>query len=179
MLVVLTIALMMTHLQIGVGIAGEEGIQAVMASDFVVGRFKFLKRLLLLHGFWCYDRIARMILYFFYKNTVSLMARKIPYRTKFSAEKFFFGQNFRHQVEISAVLSDEIFHGFLIPHTMNMRFILIRKLLDSGGQNFSVDKTFRLTKFSAASQIFGSFDHRNFVRLGSLCRFYISACCSS
>ena len=42
-----------------------------MASDFVVGRFRFLRRLLLLHGFWCYERIARMILYFFYKNCVS------------------------------------------------------------------------------------------------------------
>lgn len=61
---------MLQTAEIGVGIAGEEGIQAVMASDFVVGRFRFLKRLLLLHGFWCYDRIARLILYFFYKNTM-------------------------------------------------------------------------------------------------------------
>lgn len=55
----------------GVGIAGQEGVQAVMASDFVLGRFRFLQRLLLLHGFWCYDRIARMIVYFFYKNMVT------------------------------------------------------------------------------------------------------------
>ena len=58
--------------KIGVGIAGQEGVQAVMASDFVLGRFYFLKRLLLLHGFWCYERISRMILYFFYKNAVSV-----------------------------------------------------------------------------------------------------------
>ena len=59
--------------KIGVGIAGEEGVQAVMASDFVLGRFYFLRRLLLLHGFWCYERISRMILYFFYKNAVSVI----------------------------------------------------------------------------------------------------------
>lgn len=61
---------MLQTAEIGVGIAGQEGVQAVMASDFVLGRFYFLKRLLLLHGFWCYERISRMILYFFYKNAM-------------------------------------------------------------------------------------------------------------
>ena len=50
------------------GISGQEGMQAVMASDFAVTRFKFLERLVLVHGHWNYDRLARMILYFFYKN---------------------------------------------------------------------------------------------------------------
>lgn len=57
---------------VGIGISGEEGIQAVMASDFALSRFKFLERFLLVHGHWCYDRLARMILYFFYKNAVSM-----------------------------------------------------------------------------------------------------------
>ncbi|KAJ8727251.1 hypothetical protein PYW08_015648 [Mythimna loreyi] len=53
---------------VGVGISGQEGMQAVMAADFAVSRFKFVERLLLVHGHWCYDRLARMILYFFLKN---------------------------------------------------------------------------------------------------------------
>ncbi|XP_055381993.1 phospholipid-transporting ATPase VA isoform X2 [Condylostylus longicornis] len=53
---------------VGVGISGQEGMQAVMASDFSLARFRLLERLLLSHGYWCYDRLARMILYFFYKN---------------------------------------------------------------------------------------------------------------
>ncbi|XP_059615046.1 phospholipid-transporting ATPase VB isoform X2 [Phlebotomus argentipes] len=53
---------------VGVGISGQEGMQAVMASDFTLSRFRLLENLLLVHGFWCYDRLARMILYFFYKN---------------------------------------------------------------------------------------------------------------
>ncbi|XP_045030963.1 phospholipid-transporting ATPase VD isoform X1 [Daphnia magna] len=53
---------------VGVGISGVEGRQAVMASDFAIPRFSFLLRLLLVHGHWCYDRLARMVLYFFYKN---------------------------------------------------------------------------------------------------------------
>lgn len=56
---------------VGIGISGQEGLQAVMASDFTLSRFKFLEKLLIIHGFWSYDRLARMILYFFYKNAVS------------------------------------------------------------------------------------------------------------
>ncbi|XP_072941971.1 phospholipid-transporting ATPase VD [Epargyreus clarus] len=53
---------------VGVGLSGQEGRQAVMASDFALSSFKYLERLLLVHGHWCYDRLARMILYFFLKN---------------------------------------------------------------------------------------------------------------
>ncbi|KAI4899202.1 hypothetical protein NFI96_023595 [Prochilodus magdalenae] len=53
---------------VGVGISGQEGMQAVMASDFAISRFKHLKKLLLVHGHWCYTRLANMIIYFFYKN---------------------------------------------------------------------------------------------------------------
>ncbi|XP_034530913.1 probable phospholipid-transporting ATPase VD [Notolabrus celidotus] len=55
---------------VGVGISGQEGMQAVMSSDFAVSRFKHLSKLLLVHGRWCYSRLANMILYFFYKNVM-------------------------------------------------------------------------------------------------------------
>ncbi|KAM7048423.1 phospholipid-transporting ATPase VA isoform 1-T1 [Molossus nigricans] len=55
---------------VGVGISGQEGMQAVMASDFAVPRFRYLERLLIVHGHWCYARLANMVLYFFYKNTM-------------------------------------------------------------------------------------------------------------
>jgi len=42
-----------------------------MSSDFAISRFKFLRKLILVHGHWCYTRLANMILYFFYKNVVS------------------------------------------------------------------------------------------------------------
>lgn len=42
-----------------------------MASDFALPRFQYLQKLLLVHGHWCYSRLANMILYFFYKNAVS------------------------------------------------------------------------------------------------------------
>lgn len=55
---------------VGVGILGQEGMQAVMSSDFALTRFRFLERLLLVHGHWCYHRLAVIILYFFYKNAL-------------------------------------------------------------------------------------------------------------
>ncbi|KAK2491489.1 hypothetical protein MC885_000539 [Smutsia gigantea] len=53
---------------VGIGISGQEGMQAAMASDFAVSQFKHLSKLLLVHGHWCYTRLSNMILYFFYKN---------------------------------------------------------------------------------------------------------------
>ncbi|KAI3600431.1 phospholipid-translocating atpase [Moniliophthora roreri] len=55
---------------VGVGILGEEGLQAVNSSDYAIAQFRFLKKLLLVHGHWSYYRIASLILVFFYKNTV-------------------------------------------------------------------------------------------------------------
>lgn len=55
---------------VGVGISGQEGMQAVMASDFAIARFRFLERLLLVHGHWCYDRLARFAAVMFYKSMV-------------------------------------------------------------------------------------------------------------
>lgn len=42
-----------------------------MSSDFAISRFRHLKKLLLVHGHWCYSRLARMVVYYFYKNVVS------------------------------------------------------------------------------------------------------------
>ncbi|XP_024120501.1 probable phospholipid-transporting ATPase VD [Oryzias melastigma] len=55
---------------VGIGISGQEGMQAVMSSDFAIPRFYHLRKLLLVHGHWCYHRLANMILYFFYKNVM-------------------------------------------------------------------------------------------------------------
>ncbi|XP_047028925.1 probable phospholipid-transporting ATPase IM [Helicoverpa armigera] len=53
---------------IGVGISGQEGMQAVLASDYSIAQFRFLQRLLLVHGRWSYYRMCKFLRYFFYKN---------------------------------------------------------------------------------------------------------------
>jgi phospholipid-translocating ATPase len=58
---------MIQEADVGVGIAGEEGRQAVMSSDYAIGQFRFLSRLVLVHGRWSYRRLAEMTANFFYK----------------------------------------------------------------------------------------------------------------
>ncbi|KAJ3384903.1 hypothetical protein HDU92_003332 [Lobulomyces angularis] len=57
---------------VGIGISGLEGMQAVMSSDYSIGQFRFLSRLLLVHGRWAYLRTAELVLNYFYKNVVWL-----------------------------------------------------------------------------------------------------------
>ncbi|QRV72463.1 phospholipid-translocating P-type ATPase [Ceratobasidium sp. AG-Ba] len=57
---------------VGVGISGEEGLQAVNSSDYAIAQFRFLTRLLFVHGNWSYARNSNMIVNFFYKNIVCI-----------------------------------------------------------------------------------------------------------
>ena len=54
----------------GVGIRGKEGTQAVRSADYAISEFKFLLRLLIMHGRWGYRRVSLMICYYFYKNII-------------------------------------------------------------------------------------------------------------
>ncbi|XP_020343996.1 probable phospholipid-transporting ATPase IA isoform X3 [Oncorhynchus kisutch] len=55
---------------VGVGISGNEGLQAANSSDYSIAQFKYLRNLLLVHGAWNYNRVSKCILYCFYKNIV-------------------------------------------------------------------------------------------------------------
>lgn len=61
---------MIREADVGVGIIGKEGRQAANNADFAIGQFKFLKRLLLVHGRWNYMRQCRVFLYSMHKNMV-------------------------------------------------------------------------------------------------------------
>ncbi|CAH2292328.1 phospholipid-transporting ATPase IK [Pelobates cultripes] len=58
---------------IGIGIYGKEGLQAVLASDYAIGQFSFLKRLLFLHGRLSYIRLSKYLCYYNYKTLASLV----------------------------------------------------------------------------------------------------------
>jgi phospholipid-translocating P-type ATPase (flippase) len=64
---------MIQEAQIGVGISGHEGLQACNAADFAIAQFRFLKRLLLVHGRWSYRRMSKVVLYSLYKNLVLIL----------------------------------------------------------------------------------------------------------
>ncbi|KAK5877887.1 hypothetical protein CesoFtcFv8_025349 [Champsocephalus esox] len=55
---------------VGVGISGNEGMQATNSSDYSIAQFCYLEKLLLVHGAWSYNRVTKCILYCFYKNVV-------------------------------------------------------------------------------------------------------------
>ncbi|KAJ3328024.1 hypothetical protein HDU76_010729, partial [Blyttiomyces sp. JEL0837] len=57
---------------VGVGIMGREGNQAVRSSDYAFGEFRFLRRLLCVHGRFSYLRLAGLIFYSFYKNLTAI-----------------------------------------------------------------------------------------------------------
>ncbi|RKP13465.1 hypothetical protein BJ684DRAFT_20044 [Piptocephalis cylindrospora] len=58
---------MIQEAQVGIGIAGREGLAAARASDYSIGQFRFLARLLLVHGAWSYGRVAKFTLGTFHK----------------------------------------------------------------------------------------------------------------
>ncbi|XP_048352105.1 phospholipid-transporting ATPase IK-like isoform X2 [Sphaerodactylus townsendi] len=60
---------------IGVGISGQEGMQAVQCSDYALAQFSYLQRLLFVHGRWSYLRICKFLRYFFYKTFAGMMSQ--------------------------------------------------------------------------------------------------------
>lgn len=62
---------MIQEAHIGVGIAGLEGAQASMSADYAIGQFRYLTKLLLVHGRWCYIRVADMVRIPFFERTES------------------------------------------------------------------------------------------------------------
>jgi phospholipid-transporting ATPase len=60
---------------IGVGISGMEGLQAARSADVAIAQFRYLRKLLLVHGAWSYQRVSKTILYSFYKNITLYMTQ--------------------------------------------------------------------------------------------------------
>ena len=75
---------------IGVGISGQEGLQAVNASDYAIAQFSFLRRLLLVHGRFCYRRASVFVVNMFYKNIlVTILPFVFSLYNVFSTYMFF------------------------------------------------------------------------------------------
>ncbi|KAJ1679087.1 drs2 neo1 protein, partial [Spiromyces aspiralis] len=58
---------MIQESHVGIGIAGQEGLQAARSADFSISQFRFLQRLILVHGRWSYIRISSFTMGTFYK----------------------------------------------------------------------------------------------------------------
>merc|ERR1712123_345744 len=62
---------MIQEAHVGLGIMGKEGRAAARSSDFAFSKFKFLQKVVLVHGHWYYYRVALLVHYFFYKNVAA------------------------------------------------------------------------------------------------------------
>lgn len=65
---------MIKEAHIGVGIKGEEGLQAVNSSDYAIAQFRYLTPLLLKHGRFNYIRLSGLICFIFYKNLLCTLS---------------------------------------------------------------------------------------------------------
>jgi phospholipid-translocating ATPase len=62
---------MIQEAHVGIGITGKEGLQAARTSDYSIAQFRFLVKLLLVHGRWNYIRTCKYTVGTFWKEMVS------------------------------------------------------------------------------------------------------------
>ena len=75
---------------VGIGIFGKEGYQAVSASDYAIGEFQFLRRLMFIHGRYSVRRISIFILQFLVKNIIiSIPSFVFAFYSAYSGQTFF------------------------------------------------------------------------------------------
>jgi phospholipid-translocating ATPase len=71
---------MIQEAHVGIGIAGKEGLQAARTSDYSIGQFRFLLKLLLVHGRWNYVRICKYTLGTFWKEMLFYLVQAMYQR---------------------------------------------------------------------------------------------------
>ncbi|KAH8909830.1 phospholipid-translocating P-type ATPase [Coniochaeta sp. PMI_546] len=130
---------------IGVGISGVEGLQAARSADVAIAQFRFLRKLLLVHGAWSYHRVSKTILYSFYKNiTLYLTQFWYTFQNVFSGEVIY---------ESWTLSFYNVFYTVLPPLAMGIldQFISAR-LLDRYPQLYSIGQIntfFRVKTFAS------------------------------
>jgi phospholipid-translocating ATPase len=75
---------MIQEAHVGIGITGKEGLQAARTSDYSIAQFRFLVKLLLVHGRWNYMRTCKYTVGTFWKEmlfylTQALFQRSVGY----------------------------------------------------------------------------------------------------
>mmetsp|Transcript_31689 Transcript_31689/g.43471 ORF Transcript_31689/g.43471 Transcript_31689/m.43471 type:complete len:1213 (+) Transcript_31689:256-3894(+) len=81
---------MIQEAHIGVGIKGEEGLQAVNSADYAIAQFRYLSDLTLKHGRYNYIRMSSLVCYMFYKNILMSVAQFwFNFNCAFSGQKYY------------------------------------------------------------------------------------------
>lgn len=71
---------MIQSADIGIGITGKEGLQAARSSDYSIAQFRYLLKLLLVHGRYNYIRTSKFVVCTFYKELLFYLSQVIYQR---------------------------------------------------------------------------------------------------
>jgi phospholipid-translocating ATPase len=71
---------MIQEAHVGIGITGKEGLQAARISDYSIAQFRFLLKLLLVHGRWNYMRACKYTLGTFWKEMLFYLTQALYQR---------------------------------------------------------------------------------------------------
>ena len=71
---------MIQEAHVGIGITGKEGLQAARTSDYSIAQFRFLLKLLLVHGRWNYIRTCKYTLGTFWKEMLFFLTQALYQR---------------------------------------------------------------------------------------------------
>lgn len=83
---------MIQEAHVGIGITGKEGLQAARTSDYSIAQFRFLTKLLLVHGRWNYIRTCKYTVGTFWKEMVRATAPLGMWRLLTCTQFFYLGQ---------------------------------------------------------------------------------------
>ena len=98
---------------VGVGISGMEGLQAARSADFAIAQFRYLQKLLLVHGGWSYAKMSKLVLYSFYKNiTLYLIQLWFAIDNGFSGQVIIFTFNIRLFLKLGLNLATILYLHF-------------------------------------------------------------------
>ncbi|KAI9777848.1 MAG: hypothetical protein M1839_008525 [Geoglossum umbratile] len=68
---------MIQEAHVGIGITGKEGLQAARTSDYSIAQFRFLLKLLLVHGRWNYIRTCKYTVGTFWKEMLFYLTQAL------------------------------------------------------------------------------------------------------
>ena len=71
---------MIQEAHVGIGITGKEGLQAARVADYSIAQFRFLNKLLLVHGRWNYVRTAKYTVGTFWKEMLFYLTQALYQR---------------------------------------------------------------------------------------------------
>ncbi|XP_058846211.1 phospholipid-transporting ATPase IF isoform X3 [Acipenser ruthenus] len=149
---------MIQEAHVGIGIMGKEGRQAVRNSDYAIARFRFLSKLLLVHGHFYYIRIANLVQYFFYKNVCFITPQFLYQFVCLFSQQTLYDSVYLTLYNISftslPILVYSLFEQLVHPHVLQSKPALYRDISKNSLLSFKSFLYWTLLGFSHALVFF-------------------------